>query len=268
MTEQLTLVAIQSCSGVAPEPNLVWFTQQLKQLPSQRPMLVVLPECFAAFGAEQGSTYQEEDGAGLVQDWLAEQAKRHGIWLLGGSLAIQGVKQKYHAASLLYGPSGQRAARYDKRHLFDVDLADTTGSYRESDVTLPGQEIQVVEVEGFQVGLCICYDLRFPEHFRAMAKQGLDLILVPAAFTALTGKAHWQPLLQARAIENQCYVVAANQASHHENGRDTWGHSMILDPWGQVTGVLELQLGMIHHQMTKARLQEVRAAIPALKHRL
>lgn len=267
MTDKLTLVAIQCCSGYSPEQNLAWFESQLAELPASRPMLVALPECFAAFGSEQGSAYQEVEHQGLVQSWLSAQAKRHGIWLLGGSLAIQGPGNKYYAASLLYGPEGERVTRYNKRHLFDVDIADTTGSYRESDFTLPGEAIQIVEVAGFRVGLCVCYDLRFPEHFRTMAERGLDLILVPAAFTALTGAAHWLPLLQARAIENQCYLLAANQAGHHENGRETWGHSMILDPWGQVTGALELQLGMIHHNMTRARLNEVRAAIPALNHR-
>lgn len=266
--DKLNLVAIQSCSGTSVQGNLTWFTEQLKSLPQERPLLVVLPECFAAFGSEDGRGHWERAGEGEVQHWLSEQSKLHGIWLLGGSMAIRGESGKSYAASLLYGPQGQCIARYDKRHLFDVDIPDSTGCYRESDHTLPGQNLTVVNLEGFQVGLSVCYDLRFPEHFRAMAELGLDLILVPAAFTAVTGKAHWQPLLQARAIENQCYLVAANQAGQHLNGRETWGHSMILDPWGQVTSTMEQQLGMIHHQMSRARLNEVRAAIPALNHRL
>ena len=264
---ELTLVAVQSCSEPEIINNLVWFSQQLAQLPTTRPMLVALPECFAAFGKSSDLPYRETDGQGPVQDWLAEQAQLHQIWLLAGSLSIWGEGGRHYAASLLYNPQGLRQARYDKRHLFDVDIADNTGCYRESDTTLSGENLVVATVAGFKVGLSICYDLRFPEHFRAMAAQGLDVILVPAAFTALTGEAHWQPLLQARAIENQCYVLAANQSGHHLNGRHTWGHSMILDPWGQVTSVLDEQLGMIHHTISNARLTEVRAAIPALNHR-
>lgn len=269
MSSTLTLVAIQSCSGFSPEQNLSWFEAQLARLPASRPMLVLLPECFAAFGSETGGAYREVDGKGPVQAWLAQQAQRWNIWLVGGSLALceQAGATKYFAACLVYGPNGQRIARYNKRHLFDVDIADSTGSYRESNFTSAGDSVQVVEIAGFQVGLSICYDLRFPEHFRAMAALGLDLILLPAAFTALTGAAHWQPLLQARAIENQCYLLAANQAGRHDNGRQTWGHSMIIDPWGEVTSALEQQLGMIHQLISKARLHEVRAAIPALQHR-
>ncbi len=267
MSSSLNVVVIQCCSGYEVADNLHGLAQQLTQLPQTRPLLVVLPECFAAFGSEKSEPYRETVGDGQVQSWLAEQASQHGIWLLGGSLPLCHPSGKHVAASLLFNPKGVLQARYDKRHLFDVDIADQTGAYRESDTTYPGEQVVVTDVAGFRVGLAICYDLRFPEHFRAMASLGLDLILLPAAFTYLTGEAHWLPLLQARAIENQCYLAAANQAGHHPNGRHTWGHSLIIDPWGQVTGQLEWQLGMMSHQLSRSRLDEVRAAIPALQHR-
>lgn len=264
----LTVAAIQMCSGPEPTTNLTWLTEQLKQLPSSRPMLVVLPECFAAFGSEQGQPYGENDGFGLVQDWLAAKASELEIWLLGGSLGLKVTdSDKITASSLLYGPDGKRQARYDKRHLFDVDVADNVGSYRESSYTKPGEQVVVIEVAGFKLGLSICYDLRFPEHFRAMADLGVDLIVVPAAFTAVTGKAHWQPLLQARAIENQCFVVAAGQSGQHLNGRSTHGHSMIIDPWGTITSDGGQQLGIIVDSISKQRLNDVQQAIPALRHR-
>ncbi|MCM2678600.1 carbon-nitrogen hydrolase family protein [Echinimonas agarilytica] len=264
MTDQLDVVAIQSCSGFSIEHNLAWYESQFEQLPRIRPLVVVMPECFAVFGAPTGQPYREQSGKGHVQDWLAKMAKLHELWLIGGSLPIAEDDKKHYQACLVYGPSGMQAARYDKRHLFDVNISDSTGSYRESDTTYPGQSSVTVTIEGFKVGLSICYDLRFPEHFRGL---NADVLVVPAAFTAITGEAHWQPLLQARAIENQCYVVAANQSGTHENGRETWGHSMILDPWGQVSGQLDTQLGMIHQTLSKARLAQVRASIPALSHK-
>ncbi|MBW8189457.1 carbon-nitrogen hydrolase family protein [Neiella marina] len=264
----LTIAAIQMCSCPDPSQNIEWLTKQLDQLPSERPLLVVLPECFAAFGSEQGRPYREDDGDGLVQNWLATMAQQHQIWLLAGSLGLSvAASDKITASSLLYGPSGQRQARYDKRHLFDVDVADNIGSYRESDYTHAGDAIVVTDVAGYKLGLSICYDLRFPEHFRAMADLGVDLIAVPAAFTAVTGKAHWQPLLQARAIENQCYLVAAGQSGQHLNGRATHGHSMIIDPWGVITSDGGQQLGIIVDSISKQRLNDVQQAIPALRHR-
>ncbi|GGA83023.1 amidohydrolase [Neiella marina] len=265
---ELTVAAVQMCSTPEPADNMQWLEWLFASLPAARPLLVVLPECFAAFGSEDGSPYGEQLGDGRVQDWLGKQALAHNIWLLAGSLGIRtDAGDKITASSLLFAPNGQRTTRYDKRHLFDVDVADNVGSYRESSYTEPGQQIVVVDIEGFNIGLSICYDLRFPEHFRAMAEQGLDLIAVPAAFTAVTGKAHWQPLLQARAIENQCYVVAAGQCGQHPNGRETHGHSMVIDPWGQVTSDSGKQLGIIVDSISRQRLNDVRQAIPALKHR-
>lgn len=264
----LSVVAIQMCSSPEPADNLSWLNEQLTQLPIDRPMLVVVPECFAAFGSEQGQPYGETEGSGLVQDWLGTKAREHDIWLLAGSLGLKVAdSSKITASSLLYGPDGKCQARYDKRHLFDVDVADNVGSYRESCYTKAGEEIVVIDVAGFKLGLSICYDLRFPEHFRAMADLGVDLIAVPAAFTAVTGKAHWQPLLQARAIENQCYVVAAGQSGQHANGRSTHGHSMIIDPWGTITSDGGQQLGIIVDSISKQRLNDVQQAIPALRHR-
>ncbi|MBD1389877.1 carbon-nitrogen hydrolase family protein [Neiella sp. HB171785] len=265
---ELTVAAIQMCSKPEPADNLQWLEWLFASLPTQRPLLVVLPECFAAFGREDGRPYGEQFGDGRVQQWLSQQAAQYQIWLLAGSLGITtSTEHKITASSLLFAPDGSLRARYDKRHLFDVDVADNVGSYRESSYTEAGQQLVVVDVEGFQLGLSVCYDLRFPEHFRAMLDQGLDLIAVPAAFTAVTGKAHWQPLLQARAIENQCYVIAAGQSGQHLNGRETHGHSMVIDPWGQVTSDSGKQLGIIVDSISRQRLNDVRQAIPALNHR-
>ncbi len=211
----------------------------------------------------------EDDGVGPIQDFLAESACRHRIWLVGGSVPLScDDPGRVRAACLIYGPDGQRHHRYDKIHLFDVDLPAGDESYRESDTIAPGREPGIVETPLATLGIAICYDVRFPEYVRLLCGRGMEILLVPAAFTATTGAAHWEILLRARAIENQCYVVAANQGGRHPGERETYGHSMIVDPWGKVLDRLERTPGICQAHLDPQHLHHVRSTFPVLDHRL
>src|SRR5690606_25653788 len=197
--------------------------------------------------------------------FLAQQARSHRVWLVGGSVPLvsPSSRQVYNAC-LVYGPDGKRVARYDKIHLFNFQRGSE--SYDESTTIFPGRTPVSFESPGGRVGLSVCYDLRFPELYRALGE--VSLILVPAAFTYTTGRAHWEILLRARAIENQCYVLAAAQGGLHANGRRTWGHSMFIDPWGDVLEVRAEGPGVVVGSLDPAHLAEVRTALPALRHRV
>ncbi|MDX1526608.1 MAG: carbon-nitrogen hydrolase family protein [Pseudidiomarina maritima] len=233
-----------------PQQNLQQIQQLLAQLPSHRPQLVVLPEACLCFGA--GDKAQRElaelpllsdnqaalpatDQAPLQQQ-LADLARQHQIWLVAGTVPIvdDAKAAKFSAASLVFNPQGECVARYNKMHLFDVDVADNTRSYRESAWTQAGSEVVTVTTEFGVLGLAVCYDVRFPELFRALREQGADILLLPSAFTQVTGAAHWHVLTRARAIEQQCFLVAAAQAGVHANGRETFGHALVCDGWGRI----------------------------------
>ncbi|TRW50451.1 carbon-nitrogen hydrolase family protein [Aliidiomarina halalkaliphila] len=233
----------------------------------EEPHLVVLPEMFARFGAGEKAQGQfaEPAGSGEVQDWLAAAAEKFNVWILAGTLPLQ-AGERYAAASILFDADGQHVARYDKIHLFDADVEDGTKSYRESKFTRPGQSLQVVDTPFGKLGLAVCYDLRFPEQFRALRSMGAELIALPSAFTEVTGRAHWLPLLQARAIENQVYMLAPNQCGQHDDGRHTWGHSMVVDPWGRVLGVIENTVGTLTVRIDHNELQAVRKRMPVQQH--
>ena len=231
---------------------------------------MLLPENFAFMGRTDRDklAIMEDDGTGLIQDFLAETAGRQRVWLVGGSVPLRCEDpDRVRAACVVYGPDGKRYYRYDKIHLFDVDLPDSDESYRESATILAGREPGIVETPLGTLGIAICYDLRFPEYVRLLCDRGMEILLVPAAFTATTGAAHWEILLRARAIENQCYVVAANQTGHHPGDRETYGHSMIVDPWGRVLSRLPQDPGVCHARLEPHHLLQVRTSFPVLSHR-
>jgi nitrilase len=264
------LAAIQMASGPNVHANLYEAERLIGSARAAGAELVVLPENFAHMGmTEQDKlNVKETDGSGPIQAFLAEQAKQHGIWIVGGTVPIAAADpNKVRAACLLFDDQGRRVARYDKVHLFDVHLEETGENYTESESIESGDQVVVVDTPFGKLGLAVCYDLRFPELFRNMAKQGVEIITLPSAFTAITGKAHWEPLVRARAIENLSYVVAAAQGGYHVNGRETHGHSMIVDPWGIVLDRLPRGSGVISADMDRERLAGIRRSFPALDHR-
>ena len=264
----MNLVAIQPNSGVQWELNRQQIVEQLATLPDERPCLVVLPENFACLGAT--ADYQavaETLGDGPIQLQLAAWARENEIWLVAGSLPTRVTGEtRLHTSSLVYGPDGSLQGHYHKLHLFDVDVADGHGHYRESASFVPGEQWCVIDTPFGGLGLSICYDVRFPELYRQLRAAGASVLLVPAAFTHVTGEAHWLPLLRARAIENQCYVVAANQCGQHGAGRRTWGHSVIIDPWGQVLAEAQENVGLIQAELNPQFLKQIRHDMPVLNH--
>lgn len=264
------IVAIQMNSSPLVADNLLFVEQQLELLPPQRPCLVVLPECFACFGGEEKLALDiaEDLDHGPIQHKLKHFAKQYGIWIVAGSLPVLcQTANKYTASSLLISDAGEIVEEYQKIHLFDVQIADNTGTYLESRYTQPGNKIIVTSTPFGILGLAICYDIRFASMFTAMSQIAqLDVLALPAAFTKQTGQAHWDALLQARAIENQCYIVAANQTGKHRNKRQTYGHSCIISPWGDKIVELPNDPGMIQAQMDHQLLADIRSKMPVHQH--
>ncbi len=265
-----TVSCIQMASGPNIGPNLLEAERLIGMAVDKGASLVVLPENFAIMGKEETDkvSVREVDGDGPVQEFLSQQAGRHGIWLVGGTVPLVAEDDnKVRAASLLYDDQGKQVARYDKIHLFDVSVGESNERYTESDTIEAGDRAVVVETPFGKLGLSVCYDLRFPELFRTMLDQGMELLALPSAFTAITGRAHWEPLVRARAIENLCYVMAAGQGGYHVNGRETYGHSMIVDPWGQVMNELANGSGLVCADIDMDRLRNIRRTFPCLEHR-
>jgi predicted amidohydrolase len=232
--------------------------------------LVVLPENFALVGLSEKDKVKirETEGSGPIQDFLANQAAKHGVWLVGGTIPLEAQDpNKVRAGCLLFDTRGRRMARYDKIHLFDVHITETGENYAESQTIEHGTRAVVADTPFGKLGLAVCYDLRFPELFRVMLEQGMEILAVPAAFTAVTGMAHWELLVRARAVENLCYVIAAAQGGYHASGRETHGDSMIVDPWGMVLDRLTRGSGVVSADIEKARLKSIRRNFPAIKHR-
>ncbi len=261
----LKAAVIQFCSGLDIAANLAQI-EHLLDAHLNDADIVLLPECFAMLGAAQTVVASQ---AQEVKNWMASMACKHQCWLIGGSLPVKSAEQeRCHAACFVYNPIGQAVACYHKMHLFDVDIADDKGAYRESKDFAPGTGLTVVDMESACVGLSICYDLRFPELYRALVAQGATILTVPAAFTQVTGAAHWEVLLRARAIENQCYVLAANQGGTHPDGRKTYGHSMIISPWGEVLAEAPAEgAAVITHTLDLNKLAAIRNKMPCLNHR-
>jgi deaminated glutathione amidase len=234
--------------------------------------LVALPEHFGLLGRSERDklAVAEVPGDGPIQHFLADAARRHGLWLIGGTLPIvagpvEGVPSHALNSNGVYAPDGRLAARYDKIHLFAFD--NGREHFDEARTLRAGSEPVALQAGALRVGLSVCYDLRFPELYRALMAPPCDLLSVPSAFTWTTGRAHWELLLRARAVENQCYVLAAAQGGTHENGRRTWGHSMVVDPWGEVLAVRDEGEGVVLAELDPARIAAVRRELPALAHR-
>lgn len=262
--------AIQMASSPNISSNLMVADNLIAEAAKAGAKLVALPENFALMGEHELDKIKakENDGAGPIQNFLAGVAKKYNVWVIGGTIPIAGTdNNKVRAACLVFNNHGERIVRYDKVHLFDVNVPGTNEVYRESDSIEPGLEPQVFDSPFGRIGLAVCYDLRFPEIFRKMAKQGVEILVVPSAFTAETGAAHWEVLLRARAVENLCYVIAPNQGGFHLNGRKTFGHSMIIDPWGVVLDCYKTGSGFVSAEIDRERLEKVRGAFPALNHR-
>lgn len=260
---------IQMNSGDDVAANLAQAEALLAQAAGEGAVLAALPENFAFMGAKERDklAHAEADGEGRIQHWLAATAKRHGLWIVAGTLPIAAPDGRVYAACSVYDMEGHRAARYDKIHLFDVDVPGTSESYRESATIEAGDRSLIVDTPFGKLGIAICYDLRFPEQFRQMAETGLDVLAVPSAFTARTGAAHWELLVRARSVENLCYTIASDQGGFHVNGRETYGHSMIVDPWGNTLAFLPTGAGVVCAEIDPERLSKVRTAFPVLAHR-
>lgn len=264
------VAAIQMASGPNVSANLSEAARLIQDAAKAGAKLVVLPENFALMGMKESDTLTiaEDDGSGPIQDFLAEQAAKHRIWLVGGTLPIKGNSaDRVRAACCLYDDKGQRVARYDKIHLFDVTLEEDENTYHESATFEPGDSVVVVETPFGKLGLSICYDLRFPELFRRMVDLGMEILVVPSAFTSVTGRAHWEPLLRARAIENLCYVIAPDQGGYHVNGRETHGDSMVIDPWGIIIDRLLRGSGIVVADIDHQKLADNRRNFPVLEHK-
>ena len=229
--------------------------------------LLVLPENFACMGQHETDklAIAEEDGQGLIQHTVRQLAAHYGMWVIAGTLPIKARANRVKASSYVYDAKGMAVACYDKIHLFDVRVSDQE-AHQESATIAPGERVVAVDTPVGRIGLTVCYDLRFPELYRELACLGVELFAVPSAFTAVTGRAHWDVLLRARAIEQLCYVLAANQGGEHANGRHTYGHSMIVEPWGQVLAEQEQGAGVVFADIDLQRIHRLRQQFPCHDH--
>lgn len=262
--------AVQMTSGRDVERNLAEAGRLIGEAAADGAELIVLPENFSFLGAVDSErvAVAEEPGSGPAQSFLAEQARAHGVWIVGGTVPIRDRNGRAYSRSYLMAPDGREAAFYDKVHLFDVAIpGQASESYRESATTVAGSEAVAAETPLGRIGMTVCYDLRFPALFHRLGRLGMELLVVPAAFTVPTGRVHWQPLLQARAIESLVFVVAAAQCGEHDGGRRTWGHSMILGPWGEVLAQRADGAGTVSADLDMIGLEKIRNQFPVLAHR-
>jgi len=269
-----TLMALQMVSVPDVEQNLnqveaLIQARMPEESDARAPTLVVLPECFAYFGGKDSAQLDvaEPMGEGVIQSRLSNIAKKYGVWIVSGTMPTQVVDEagRFEASCLVFDDQGSLRADYQKIHMFDVEVADNTGSYKESRTTKPGNKVVVIEDTPFgRLGLAVCYDVRFPTLFHAMGS--IDVLALPAAFTQKTGEVHWHPLLQARSIEKQCYVVAANQGGEHNNGRMTFGHSCIYSGWGELLTEIRQGPGCVSAEMDFDQLKQIRSNMPVSQH--
>lgn len=263
----MNVAVVQMISSASVKKNLDDVEIWLQQAHDSQVDVVVLPENFAFMGRKETDKLMvaEQFGEGEIQGILSKLAKNHNLWIIAGTLPIRGQGNKVRASSLVFDNKGLCVARYDKIHLFDVAISDNE-SYQESITIERGRDLVVVDTPVGRVGLSVCYDLRFPELYQKLLEKGAQLFSIPSAFTALTGDAHWNVLLRARAIENLSYVLAPNQGGQHENGRQTYGHSMIIEPWGNVLASRESGAGMVVATIDLNRLQQLRQQFPCNTH--
>lgn len=267
-SESFRAAVIQLCSNRDRDNNLAKTASLIEQAAEQKCSLVLLPENFSYTGssdADKNAVAEEQDHSSVLA-FLAEQARKHQLTIVGGTVPLKSASsRKIRNSCPVFSAKGEMIARYDKMHLFDVDLGSE--KYCESATVDPGEAPETACLDGWKIGLSVCYDLRFPELYRHYSSLGCNILTVPAAFTVPTGRAHWEILLRARAIENQAYLLAAGQYGTHPGGRNTWGHSMIIDPWGDVLATLGDEEGIITAKLSLNNLSKIREALPALKHR-
>ena len=270
MREIMTKVAsIQLSSGPNVQANLLEVGKYLEQISKTSSKLVVLPENFALMPEDDAEflTHGETAGSGPIQDFISEQAKDHKLWIIAGTIPIKTDNpRKVTSTTFVFNEMGEVVSRYDKIHLFDVELPNSNESYNESEVFNSGNDLKVIETPIGRVGLAICYDLRFPELFRLQKESNVEILVIPSAFTEQTGKVHWETLVKARAIENLCYVVTSCQDGYHISGRQTHGNSMIVNPWGQISSRLPSGSGFIESEINLNKLNSIREKFPVLEH--
>jgi deaminated glutathione amidase len=267
----MKIAAAQMVSTPQVEENLATARHLIQQAAEQGAELIALPEYFCAMGHKDRDKLQwaESPGSGPIQEMLQSSAREHGLWVIGGTLPMRIANDAEHVANAtcVYNPQGELAARYDKMHLFRFESTDGKERHDEAQTLRAGDAPVAFSTGEWRVGLSICYDLRFPELYRALMTPPCDLLVVPAAFTYPTGVAHWELLLRARAVENQCYVLASGQGGHHINGRHTFGHSMVIDPWGEVLAGQAEGEGVVMAELSTQKIKDVRTRLPALSHR-
>ncbi|MFA3762673.1 deaminated glutathione amidase [Yersinia sp. 2466 StPb PI] len=259
---------LQLCSGENTRDNLAQIEQQIKQLNSGI-KLVMTPENALLFAnAASYRHHAEQHNDGPLQQQIREMARHYGVWIQVGSMPMisRESPELITTSSLLFDDQGELKARYDKIHMFDVDINDMHGRYRESDTYQPGEQLTVVDTPVGRLGMTVCYDLRFPGLFQALRAQGAEIISVPAAFTKMTGEAHWEILLRARAIENQCVILAAAQVGRHGATRRTWGHTMAVDAWGKILGQNPDAVAALKVKIETTGLNIIRNQMPVLQH--
>ena len=264
------LAAIQMSSGPNIQANLDEAAKLIDQAASQGAELIVLPENFSQMpmNDDERVSNAEDIGDGRVQTFLSVQAEKYNTWIVGGTIPISSDEEgKAYSSSLLYNNLGEQVARYDKVHMFDVLIEENNETYNESATTVAGDKAVVVDTPFGKLGLSVCYDLRFPELYRTMVDQGMEICAIPSAFTAFTGQSHWEPLIRARAIENQCYVIASAQGGYHVNNRQTYGHSMIVNPWGNILGSVGTGPGVVITELDRSVLETTRSKFQVLNHR-
>ncbi|MGD1983291.1 MAG: carbon-nitrogen hydrolase family protein [Chromatiaceae bacterium] len=265
-----TVAAIQLASGSNVSANLLEAERQTEAAARAGADLVVLPENFAFIGrnCSDAIALSERPGNGPLQSFLSQLAKRLGVWIVGGTIPLEGEHAaKWRAACTVYDEDGRQVARYDKQHLFDVNLIESDEQFVESESIEPGDRVIVLDSPVGRLGISVCYDLRFPELYRAMVDRGVEVITLPAAFTEITGRAHWETLVRARAIENLSYVIASAQGGFHVASRQTHGHSMIVDPWGTKLVEQERGIGFVIAEIDPEFQQTTRRNFPCLDHR-
>lgn len=263
--------ALQLTTGPDVTANLARVGELLDEAAQKGARLAVLPENFAFMGLADADKRKvaEPEGEGPIQSFLSQAARRLKLWIIGGTAPVRVAgEERVAAASLVYDDAGRQVARYDKIHLFDVDVPGRKEIYRESANVAPGSKPVVVETPAGKVGLSVCYDIRFPELFRRLSEAGAQILAIPSAFTVPTGRAHWETLLRARAIENLSYVIAPAQSGFHPNGRETYGDSMIVDYWGRVLGRRPRGQGVVVHDLNLEQQAQVREEFPSLRHRV
>ena len=266
------IAALQMTSVANVEANLDAARQLLERARARGAVLAALPENFAIMGRKESEkvAVAEPMGEGPIQSFLGHCARELGLWIIGGTIPLraEGDPERVAAACLVFDDRGRCVARYDKIHLFDVDLPDRDERYRESATIAAGSKPVVVATPVGRVGLAVCYDVRFPELFRILQAQGAEILSLPSAFTAPTGRAHWELLVRARAVENLCYLLAPAQSGRHDSGRETWGESMVVDPWGHVLDRVESAgPGLAVGEIDRTLQHDLRARFPALSHR-